>query len=249
MKEFNFDDIDIIDDIDTKSAPINNENNVEEVNANDVFGVDVNNVTPSINETKTEIKEEPLYKKFNFDIDIKEESNNEVASELNNEIVNEPSNETLIMNNSIDSSSVVEQPNNNLEEKIEESNLDEIDKPLFASNTDEIDNPFVTKPVNTEPEVTEEEQIENMYKEANAAITPVITDGQNIEEQVKEDALEEAISHTTRFSPFAKEKPEIAEIETEDKEPNEKSTRIFLVVLFAILVIAIFVIPKIASLI
>jgi len=206
MKEFEFDDIEISDE------------------------------KQEFNEEKTEnLKEDPLYQKFNFDIDtgiedieIKEEPNVEIE-EVNEVELDQPS------------------INNFFEEKEETPE----EKPLFSNTNTEIDNPFVTKKVEEEVKISEEEEVENMYKEANKDIKPVISYNEEELNEIenKEDALEEALSHTTKFSPFKESKPEVNDLEIEEsKEEKEKNGIAYLIILFVILLIAIFVIPKIASL-
>ncbi len=215
MKEFEFDDIEISDE------------------------------KQEFNEEKTEnLKEDPLYQKFNFDIDtgiedieIKEEPKiDEVKEEPN--VEKEEVNEVELDQPSI---------NNFFEEKEETPE----EKPLFSNTNTEIDNPFVTKKVEEEVKISEEEEVENMYKEANKDIKPVISYNEEELNEIenKEDALEEALSHTTKFSPFKESKPEVNDLEIEEsKEEKEKNGIAYLIILFVILLVAIFVIPKIASL-
>lgn len=207
MKEFEFDDIDLLE----KKQELND---VEIVDASDIFGENINE------EVKKEvIVDDTPYKEFEIDIEDKP------LSEVKN-------------------TDSFEKPSFSSEQSFD----DPFEKSLFSSNNDQIDNPFVQKQVDDTPVISEEEKVENMYKSANENIKPIIS---YTEEEIdsKEDALEEALSHTTRFTPFTQAKPEIAEIETEEKKSDNKSSIAFLIILFAILLVAILVIPKIASLI
>ena len=190
-------------------------------------------------EKKENLKEDPLYQKFSFDIDsdsdmdidIKEEEEIEEKEEKEDPIIEE-----------------VDLDQNNLNDLFEDKDEVVEEKPLFSNTNLEIDNPFVEKKVVEEVKISEEEQVENMYKEANKNIKPVISfDEKELEN--KEDALEEALSHTTKFSPFKESKPEVSDLEIEEtKETKEKNGIAYLIALFVILLIAIFVIPKIAAL-
>ena len=174
-------------------------------------------------EKEQKLKEDPLYQKFSFDIDT--DNKEEVVEDVKEEI--EESN-----------------INNLFEEKEEEVK----NTSLFDSSNEEIDNPFIEKKVEEENKISEEEEVENMYKEANKNIKPVISfDEKELED--KEDALEEALSHTTKFTPFKDEKPDVNDLDVEETKDGKESNGIaYLVVLFIILLVAIFVIPKIASL-
>ncbi len=213
MKEFEFDDIEISDE------------------------------KQEIKEEKTEnLKEDPLYQKFSFDIDTGVPQD-VLKEEIKEPVIDEPIIEEPVVEESkeLENHSI----NNFFEEK--EENTPE-EKPLFSNSNLEIDNPFVEKKVEEEVKVSEEEQVENMYKEANKNVKPVISFDEN-EIETKEDALEEALSHTTKFSPFKESKPEVNDLEIEEsKEEKEKNGIAYLIILFIILLVAIFVIPKIASL-
>lgn len=186
-------------------------------------------------EKQENLNEDPLYQKFSFDIDtdskekVKENKKEEVEEIVE---IDEPQLEDKNINDLFDDEE---------DEPVE-------DKPLFSNSNIEIDNPFVKKEIKEEEKISEEEQVENMYKEANKNIKPVISfDEKELDE--KEDALEEALSHTTKFTPFKEEKPDVNDLDIEETKDKKDSNGIaYLVALFIILLIAIFVIPKIASL-
>ena len=188
--------------------------------------IEISDETESIPEIDEipETANDPLYQKFSFDIDTDSETKEEVKEEIKEDLDNKNINDLF-------------------EEKDE---YVEKDTPLFSNSNKEIDNPFVKVEVKEEPV----EEKRNIYEEANENIKPIISfDEKEIEN--KEDALEEALSHTTKFTPFKDEKPEINELEVEEKEEHEgkeKNGVVYLIILFIILLIAIFVIPKIASL-
>lgn len=208
MKEFEFDDIEISDEKD------------------------------ELIETKEENMEDPLYKKFSFDIDTDEEIENIEETKNDFEFDVDVKEEETKNDFEFDIEEELEDTsiNNLFEEK--EDVLD--DKPLFSNVSNDIDNPFVKK--EEKEEVDEKEQIENLYKDVDKNLI-------SKEEISKEDALEEALSHTTKFSPFVEDKPKVSEIDLEDSKDEKESKGVtYLIVLFIILLIAIFVIPKIASL-
>ena len=207
MKEFEFDDIEISDE-------------VEE-------GI------PELDKQPEALEEDPLYQKFSFDIDT-DGTEQEPKEEIIEEVKIEPE-----VKEDIDKKNI-----NDLFEDKEQEYVPE-DKPLFSNSNKEIDNPFVKVEVKEEPVVEKR----NIYEEANENIKPIISfDEKEIEN--KEDALEEALSHTTKFTPFKDDKPVINELEVEEEkeEGKEKNGVVYLIILFIILLIAIFIIPKIASL-
>ena len=187
-----------------------------------------------IKEETVNPESDPLYQKFSFDIDeepIKEEIEEENIQNNNLEVnVNDIFGEETSINNLFE----------------EKEELGEEQKPLFSSSSNEIDNPFA----NEEPkQVVEEPKVEeNVFEEANKEVKPIISYSDE-EIENKEDALEEALSHTTKLTPFKDEKPNISEMEVEEtKEGKETNGIAYLIALFIVLLIAIFVIPKIASL-
>jgi len=231
MKEFVFDDIEV-------------KNNIDSNPQNEMSGIDRSQIS------KPEIKNEPMYKKFSFDINIDNKEEQKVENNLNS-ISTLPNTSNMSNINNISNNVIKEdlEINQNVTLQNEVKKEEIVDKPLFSSSQGEIDNPFVAKAPEP-PKISEEEKILNMYKEANEEIKPIISyTEQEVDEKSKDDALEDALSHTTKFSPFVKDKPDVAEIDIEDKKVSNKSSVIFLVILFIILLFAIFVIPKIASLI
>ena len=131
----------------------------------------------------------------------------------------------------------------NINDLFEEKEEEKEDKPLFSNSNEDIDNPFKNT-LNTE----EEKDNENIYEEENKNMKPIISFNEE-EIENKEDALEEALSHTTKFTPFKEEKPSINTEDIEETKDGKETNGIaYLIALFIILLIAIFVIPKIASL-
>lgn len=59
----------------------------------------------------------------------------------------------------------------------------------------------------------------------------------------RENIMEEALSHTTKYSPFVLPKEE----EQEEPEKENKGSVVFIIVLFAILFLAVLLIPKIST--
>ena len=182
---------------------------------------------------KEENSSDSLYQKFSFDIDTAEENKVEKNDDIE-----------VVSANDIFEQDIIEKPSiNNLFEEKEEI-VEE--KPLFSNSNEEIDNPFTNV---EQPKEEKEEVEENVFEEANKNEKPVISFKDEVES--KEDALEEALSHTTKLTPFKEEKPkvEIEDSELEDtKEGKEGNGIAYLIILFIILLLAIFVIPKIASL-
>ena len=206
---------------------------MKEFEFDDIVVSDENEVNEPINEPKKEDNSsDSLYQKFSFDIDTAEEKK-----------VEKPNVEEVSANDIFGEDVVEETDINNLfeekEEKVEE-------KPLFSNSNEEIDNPFT----NVEPKEEEKVEVEeeNIFEEANKEEKTIISfDEKEIEN--KEDALEEALSHTTKLTPFKEEKPKVEDLEIEEaKEGKESNGIAYLIILFIILLLAIFVIPKIASL-
>ena len=178
-------------------------------------------------ETSPKKEEDPLYQKFSFDIDIDSKEDNTLTEpETKEDSVNEI--EPEIKEESFDEV--------NIEPKEEKNSS--INDGFFETSNTEIDNPFLK---------VEKEEIEekNIYEEGLKELDPIIDIDK--EHENKEDALEEALSHTTKFTPFKEEKPEVDDVEI-DEDKKEKNGVAYLIVLFVILLIAIFLIPKIASL-
>ncbi len=204
MKEFEFDDIEISDDVEEQPT-----------------------------EKVENLKEDPLYQKFSFDIDS-DDKEEPVVEEVTEPVIEEPV---------IEEKEELDQPDiNNLFEEKEEPIKETA---VFSNTNEEIDNPFLNV---QQPTLEEEKKEESIFEEANKDIKPIISyDEEEIEN--KEDALEEALSHTTKFTPFKNEKPAINDGDVEEeKEGNESNGRAYLIILFIILLLAIYVIPKIASL-
>ena len=61
----------------------------------------------------------------------------------------------------------------------------------------------------------------------------------------KEDAMEAALSHTNKYTPFEAQKQEILE---EPKKENSKSVWLFLGIIFAVLLLFIIFLPQISNL-
>ena len=163
-----------------------------------------------------------LYQKFSFDID-EVEDNKEVNA-----------------NDVFGQEDIIEE--SNINDLFEEKDEIKEEKPLFSNSNEEIDNPFK----NVEPKEEVKEDIENVFEKENKK--PVISFKEE-EIENKEDALEEALSHTTKFTPFKEEKPNVNTEDIEEaKEGKETNGIAYLIALFIILLIAIFIIPKIASL-
>ena len=163
-----------------------------------------------------------LYQKFSFDID-EVEDNKEVNA-----------------NDVFGQEDIIEE--SNINDLFEEKEEIKEEKPLFSNSNEEIDNPFK----NVEPKEEVKEEIENVFEKENKK--PVISFKEE-EIENKEDALEEALSHTTKFTPFKEEKPNVNTEDIEEaKEGKETNGIAYLIALFIILLIAIFIIPKIASL-
>ena len=213
MKEFEFDDIEISDEV--QEQP---EEKVEN------------------------LKEDPLYQKFSFDIDS-DDKEEPIVEEVQEPAIEEPAIEESVTEEAIVEQEELDAPDiNNLFEEKEEL----IKETAVFENTNEaIDNPFLNV---SESAPTEEVKEESIFEEATKDIKPIISyDEKEIEN--KEDALEEALSHTTKLTPFKNEKPVINDGDVEEvKEGKESNGIAYLVILFIILLLAIFVIPKIASL-
>ena len=163
-----------------------------------------------------------LYQKFSFDIDEVED------------------NKEANTNDVFGQEDIIEE--SNINDLFEEKEEIKEEKPLFSNSNEEIDNPFK----NVEPKEEVKEEIENVFEKENKK--PVISFKEE-EIENKEDALEEALSHTTKFTPFKEEKPNVNTEDIEEaKEGKETNGIAYLIALFIILLIAIFIIPKIASL-
>ena len=213
MKEFEFDDIEISDEV--QEQP---EEKVEN------------------------LKEDPLYQKFSFDIDS-DDKEEPIVEEVQEPAIEEPAIEESVTEEAIVEQEELDAPDiNNLFEEKEEL----IKETAVFENTNEaIDNPFLNV---SESAPTEEVKEESIFEEATKDIKPIISYDEN-EIENKEDALEEALSHTTKLTPFKNEKPVINDGDVEEvKEGKESNGIAYLVILFIILLLAIFVIPKIASL-
>ena len=209
MKEFEFDDIEISDEVEEQPT-----------------------------EKVENLKEDPLYQKFSFDIDS-DDKEEPVIEEVTEPVIEEPVIEEPI----IEEQEELDQPNiNNLFEEKEEPIKETA---VFSNTNEEIDNPFLNV---QQPTLEEEKKEESIFEEATKDIKPIISyDEKEIEN--KEDALEEALSHTTKLTPFKNEKPVINDGDVEEvKEGKESNGIAYLIILFIILLLAIFVIPKIASL-
>ncbi|MDY2893251.1 MAG: hypothetical protein SOT41_05730 [Candidatus Faecisoma sp.] len=63
----------------------------------------------------------------------------------------------------------------------------------------------------------------------------------------KEEAMEEALSHTTQFSPFEIPKEEVKE-EVEKNKKSDKKTLTFMIVIFILLILFIIFLPQISKL-
>ena len=63
----------------------------------------------------------------------------------------------------------------------------------------------------------------------------------------KEEAMEEALSHTTQFSPFEISKEEVRE-EVEKNKKSDKKTLTFMIVIFILLILFIIFLPQISKL-
>ena len=63
----------------------------------------------------------------------------------------------------------------------------------------------------------------------------------------KEEAMEEALSHTTQFSPFEIPKEEVKE-ELEKNKKSDKKTLTFMIVIFILLILFIIFLPQISKL-
>lgn len=179
-------------------------------------------------------------KEFEFD-DIEVSDENEVKKEDKSDSLYQKFSFD-IDDTDVDANKVFEQDvTSNINSLFDDEEEIKEEKPLFTSTNKDIDNPFKKE---------EKEEIEevNVYEEANKNIKPIISfDEKEIES--KEDALEEALSHTTKFTPFKEEKPSVNDSEIEEvKEGKESNGIAYLIALFVILLLAIFVIPKIASL-
>lgn len=66
-------------------------------------------------------------------------------------------------------------------------------------------------------------------------------------EMDREELLEEAQSHTTQYNPFEPQQPEVSPIELDKDSKKNQNGMTFIIILFIVLIIAIFLIPKIAS--
>ena len=218
MKEFEFDDIEISDEV--QEQP---EEKVEN------------------------LKEDPLYQKFSFDIDS-DDKEEPIVEEVKEPAIEEPAIEESVTEDvNIEEPSLEQEDldapdiNNLFEEKEEPVK----ENAVFENTNEAIDNPFLNV---SESAPTEEVKEESIFEEATKDMKPIISyDEKEIEN--KEDALEEALSHTTKLTPFKNEKPVINDGDVEEvKEGKESNGIAYLVILFIILLLAIFVIPKIASL-
>lgn len=83
--------------------------------------------------------------------------------------------------------------------------------------------------------------------------TPLQTYDKNVIEKLdaeinKDEAMEEALSHTTKYSPFETPKPEVAEITENEHVNRSRNGLILVIILFVILFIAVLLIPKISTL-
>jgi len=187
--------------------------------------IEISDEKDVVNEEKPQTKEEdPLYQKFSFDIDVDSKETINEIEEKKEEKIDEIE-------------EIKEEKIDEIEDKKEINTISSNDG-LFASSNTEIDNPFLKVE-------KEEEEEKNIYEEGLKELDPIIDIDK--EHESKEDALEEALSHTTKFTPFKEEKPEVDDVEI-DEDKKEKNGVAYLIVLFIILLIAIFLIPKIASL-
>jgi len=219
MKEFEFDDIEISDEVEEQPT-----------------------------EKVENLKEDPLYQKFSFDIDS-DDKEEPVIEEVTEPVIEEP-----VIEEPVIEEPVIEEPIIEEQEELDQPNInnlfEEKEEPIketavFSNTNEEIDNPFLNV---QQPTLEEEKKEESIFEEATKDIKPIISyDEKEIEN--KEDALEEALSHTTKLTPFKNEKPVINDGDVEEvKEGKESNGIAYLIILFIILLLAIFVIPKIASL-
>ena len=73
------------------------------------------------------------------------------------------------------------------------------------------------------------------------------TDIELEKEMDRDEILDEAQFRTTKYNPFEPQKPDVSPIETENDSKQNQNGITFIIILFVVLIIAIFLIPKIAS--
>lgn len=99
------------------------------------------------------------------------------------------------------------------------------------------------------PQVTQPIQQVNAtpnYQTAQAVSQDRVNPMNAVSNLNKEDAMEEALSHTTQYSPFEVPKEEISQ---DEKPTSNKNAYIFLIIVFAIMLLFILFLPKITELI
>lgn len=143
------------------------------------------------------------------------------------------------------------------DKKNEKPYLNEVEQRTSIDNNDSVVSAFEKQNNNFEPsesfltseakELEEPSRIEeqkDLFQEEKESFQNTYTPNETVEIELnRENLMEEALSHTTKYSPFVLPKEE----EVEEPEKENKGRIAFIIILFAILFLAVLLIPKIST--